>query len=91
MFWFFGHEDCGILASWSGVELTPPALEGKLLITRQPGKSLGFAFLNIAVTDQTSVSLQTSAEVALTLHVMILGGEASGKWLGLDDFHIGEK
>ena len=31
------------------------------------------------VMDQTSVSLQTSPDVALTLHVMALGGEAFGK------------
>ena len=80
----FGHEACGILASWPGVKLTPPASEGKVLTTGQPGKSLKFAFLSITVMDQTSVSLQTSPDVALTLHVMVLGGEAFGKWLDLD-------
>ena len=79
-----GHEACGILASWPGVNLTPPASEGKVLTTGQPRKSLKFAFLNITVMDQTSVSLQTSPDVALTLHVMVLGGEAFGKWLDLD-------
>ena len=28
MFWFFGHEACGILAPQLGTEPTPPALEG---------------------------------------------------------------
>ena len=39
-FWFFGWEVCGILASQLGIEPTPPALEGKVLTTRPPGKSL---------------------------------------------------
>ena len=30
MFCFFHHEASGILASWPGIELTPPALEGGL-------------------------------------------------------------
>ena len=40
MFWFFGHEACGILAPWAGHEPTPPALEGEVLTTGLPGKSL---------------------------------------------------
>ena len=40
MFWFFGHEACGILAPGPGIEPTPPALEGKVLTTGLPGKSL---------------------------------------------------
>ena len=36
---FFGHEVCGILTSWPGIEPTPPELEGKVLTTRLPGKS----------------------------------------------------
>ena len=43
-FWFmfcvFGHEPCGILASQPGIELAPPALEGHVLTTGLPGKSL---------------------------------------------------
>ena len=37
MFWFFGHEACGILAPRP--EPAPPALEGAVLITGQPGRS----------------------------------------------------
>ena len=29
MFWFFGHEACGILAPQPGIEPASPALEGK--------------------------------------------------------------
>ena len=39
MFWFFGHEACGILAPRTGIELAPPALEGEILTTGPPGKS----------------------------------------------------
>ena len=40
MFWFFGREACGILAPRPGIEPAPPALEGKVLTTGPPGKSL---------------------------------------------------
>ena len=40
MFWFFGLEACGILAPWPGIKPAAPALEGKVLTTGLPGKSL---------------------------------------------------
>ena len=40
MFWFFGCKACGILAPWPGIEHTPLALEGEVLTTGLPGKSL---------------------------------------------------
>ena len=40
MFQFFGHEASGILAPWPGIEPIPPALEGEILTTGLPGKSL---------------------------------------------------
>ena len=39
MFWFFGLKACGILSPWPQIELTFPALEGKVLTTGPPGKS----------------------------------------------------
>ena len=39
MFWFFGHEACGILAPQPGIESVPPALESEVLTTGLPGKS----------------------------------------------------
>ena len=39
MFWSFGHEACGVLASWPGIEPSPSALEGEVLTTGPPGKS----------------------------------------------------
>ena len=39
MFWFFGHEACGILAPRPGIEPASPALEGEVLTTGPPGKS----------------------------------------------------
>ena len=44
MFGFFGHEACGILAPWPGIEPTPTALEGEVLTTEPPGKSLHCLF-----------------------------------------------
>ena len=40
MFWFFGPEACAILASWPGMEPTPPTLQGEGLTTGSSGKSL---------------------------------------------------
>ena len=42
MFWFFGHETYGVLAPWPLMESAPPALEGEVLTTGLPGKSLSF-------------------------------------------------
>ena len=47
MFWFFGHEACGVLASQPGIKPAPPALEGKVLTTGPPGKFLGSLFCSI--------------------------------------------
>ena len=38
-FWCFGCKSCGILTPQPGTELTPPALEGEVLITGPPGRS----------------------------------------------------
>ena len=40
LFVFFSCEACGILAPGPGIRPTLPALEGKVLTTRPPGKSL---------------------------------------------------
>ena len=40
MSWFFGRETCEILVPWPGIEPTPLALEGEVLTTGLPGKSL---------------------------------------------------
>ena len=45
MFWFFGREARGILAPQPGIEPTPSALEGEVLTTGPPGKSLNKSFL----------------------------------------------
>ena len=39
MFWFFGHKACGMLSPQPGIELAPPALEGKVLTTGPRGQS----------------------------------------------------
>ena len=40
MFWFFGHEARAILVLRPGIEPAPPTLEGTVLTTGPPGKSL---------------------------------------------------
>ena len=40
MFWVFGREACGILAPRPRIKPAPPALEGEVLTTGPPGKSL---------------------------------------------------
>ena len=46
MFWFFGPEAYGILAPQPGIEPAPPALEGEVLTTGPPGKSLRVFIMN---------------------------------------------
>ena len=45
MFWFLGCKARGILPPWPEIQHTPPALEGKVLSTGLPGKSLPVLFL----------------------------------------------
>ena len=63
MFWFFGHEACGILATPPGMEPTPPALEVKVLTTELSGKSLPYIFICCLVTQ--SCSTQSTAATRL--------------------------
>ena len=49
MFWFFGHEACGILAPRPEIKPAPPALEGEVLITGPLGKSQILAYLELKV------------------------------------------
>ena len=47
MFWvffFFGPEVCGILVTQPGIKPSLLALEGEILTTEPPGKSLGKGF-----------------------------------------------
>ena len=47
MFWFFGLKSCGNLAPQPGIEPAPPALEGEVLLTGPPGKSLTLISLTV--------------------------------------------
>lgn len=40
MFWFFGQEACTVLAPRPGIEPTRPTVEGEILSTGPPRKSL---------------------------------------------------
>ena len=46
LFWFFGHEACGILVSWAGMEPAAPALKGEFLTTGPPVKSPVILFID---------------------------------------------
>ena len=41
---FWGYKACGILTPQPGIKPTPPALEGKVLTTGLPGKSVPGSF-----------------------------------------------
>ena len=42
----FGRKVCGFLAPWPGIKPAPPALEGEVLTTGLPGKSLDLICVN---------------------------------------------
>ena len=46
MIWLFGHGACGILTPRPEIEPPLPALEGEVLTTGPPGKSLGCTALD---------------------------------------------
>ena len=46
MFWFFGYKACRILAPGPGIKPLSSAMEGKVLTTGPPGKSLNFKVVN---------------------------------------------
>ena len=45
MLWFFGHKACEILVPQAGTEPAFPALEGEVLTTRLPGKTLPISLI----------------------------------------------
>ena len=45
LFWFSGHQACGILAPQPRIKPVPPALEGRVLTTGSPGKYLFVLYL----------------------------------------------
>ena len=49
MFWFFGPKAFGILARQPGIEPAPPALEGEVLTTGLPGKSLDILIIILSI------------------------------------------
>ena len=44
MFWCFGQETWSVLAPWPGIEPIPPAVEGEILSSGPPGKSVYYFF-----------------------------------------------
>ena len=64
-FVFFGHEACGILAPRPGIKPVPPALEGEVLTTGLPGKSLEPTLLTDRPRD---VKWQTPSQKGFNRH-----------------------
>ena len=56
MLCFFGHEAYGILVPQPGVTHGPLALEGKVLTTRPPGKSLYYNLTEIILKQKSFFS-----------------------------------
>ena len=50
MLWFFGHEACGILASWPGIEPMYPALKGRVSTAGSSEKSSSPNLLSFFLT-----------------------------------------
>ena len=46
MFWCFGQETWSVLAPWPGIEPIPPAVEGEILSSGPPGKSVYYFFFS---------------------------------------------
>ena len=57
MFWFSGHEACGILAP----RPTSPALEGNVITTGPPGKSLNLCLVYTIILDNQSVTAKPNS------------------------------
>ena len=73
MFWFFGHEECRILAPWGGMELTGPALENEVLTTgttREVPKKFYFKIIPVHLKNCILgyVTKQTPSHVSLKLY-----------------------
>ena len=49
MFWFFGHEACGILVPRPGIEPAPSASEGEVLTTEPPGEIPNWCFWTVVL------------------------------------------
>ena len=65
MFWDFGHEACGIIAPWPGIEL-----EGEHLITGPTGQSRNFLILRWR--HRTSCEMDTESLVSYPAYQRII-------------------
>ena len=73
MFWFFGHKACGISAPRSGMEPSPPALEGEVLNIGPPRKSSVFGLGSLSHTNtHTRYASQSPALYSTAFEFMAL-------------------
>ena len=72
MFWFLGCEGCGILAPQPGIEPAPPPLEGKVLTTGLPGKSLSKYLFNEWRREWINEQIQESWPFSMTQLILCI-------------------
>ena len=75
MFWYFGQEACGILASRPGVEPQLPALEGEIFTT---GPSLPFTSDSFPNPAAAAKSLQSCLTLCDLIDSSPLGSSVPG-------------
>ena len=72
--WFSGHEACGSVAPWAGVEPAPSAGEGEVLTAERPGKPTTNVLMHIprrpsqAVSSKCGPSTSSRSTWALVRH-----------------------
>ena len=62
MFCFFGCKACGILSFRPRIEITHPALEGKVVTTGPPGKSLFISSIAIFIAERLKKNINMPKE-----------------------------
>ena len=73
MFWFFDPEACGILGPQPGMELTPPALKGKVSTTGPPGDLQAFPFKSCSLLRLDEIQCRAITAFLEYKHQLITG------------------
>ena len=75
---YFGHEACGILAPWPGIEPTPLELEGEILTIEPTEKShkLLFSYPIYSIYDQQAKGLICITVLLLNLYHFLAAFES---------------
>ena len=60
IFGFFGHKACGILAHWTGIKPTPPALKGEVPTTGLSDRGAWWATVQRVTKSRTQLSMHVA-------------------------------